>query len=246
MKVHAVSLGFKSRRIQDKTDNIYPFLYSSENPSSDRKLKTFGITTAVLALSAVCLTLFNLKRAKKLPQDIADIPNMEKGLNKLKQFHKTTEDIKTKFIYPLKSAALGEEDNKKLKSGLIFINENNNQTQQVISALSEHLEELEINVVNINKFPKRNQAVKEVFMEVERAEKLYSQEGKYTLINLGNLENLTSLKAVKSQKSKIEQLLENISSNEYKGVVWLAESSNIEGLPLFFNNLPVMITKIVD
>ena len=139
MKVHAISLGFKSNKIQDKADSIYPFLYSGNLPKNDRQLKNFGIVTGFLALSAVIVTLFNLKRAKKFPKDIVDIPNFEKGLNKLKECHKTIDDIKTKFIYPLKSTVLGGQKAKRFKSGLILINENNEQTQKLTSALCEHL-----------------------------------------------------------------------------------------------------------
>lgn len=247
MKVHAISFGFKSKRFQDKLENTNPFLYSGNIPQTDKQLKRFGITTAALALSAVCITLFNLKRAKKFPRDIVEIANMDKGLNKLTEFHQTTANVKSKFIYPLKSAVLGNEKVKHFKSGLIFINEDNKRTQKYVDAFVEHLNELEINVVNIaNSSGKRNTLVKDAFNKVQQAEKLYSDEGKYTVINLGNLQDLTSLKAVKSQKSKIEQLLEDISSGKYKGVIWIAKSDNIEALPLFFYNLPVMITKLVD
>lgn len=246
MKIQPVSLGFKGIKFQDNADNNYPFLYCGELPQTDKQLKKFGITTAALAFSAVCVTLFNLKRAKKFPQDIVELSNMDTGLNKLKEFHKTIADIKTKFIYPLKSSALSGEKAKRFKSGLILINENNEQTQVMMSALLEHLKELGINVVNLSGSTKRNELVKEVFKKVQQAEKLYNSEGKYTVINLDNLESLTLLKAVKSQKSRIEQLLEDISTDKYKGVLWIAKSSNIEALPLFFNNLPVMITKLVD
>lgn len=262
MKISAVSINsFKSRNINEQKDSNYPFLYSAARPQANTQIKNFGIVTGLLALTAVGVTLYNLKHSQKFPKDIVELPNMEKGLNKITDFHKTVNDLKTKFLYPLKCAIMsGEENPKKFKSGVIFINESNTPTEKVMSAFIEHLNELEIDTISINsidykssskgeKIPKelkRNEMVKEVFSLVKKSEQKYTDEGKYTVINLGNLEKLTRLKAVKSQKSNIEQLLEDISNNKYKGVLWVAESKNHEALPLFFNNLPVVITKLMD
>lgn len=262
MKVSAVSINsFKSRNINEQKDSNYPFLYSAAHPQANTQIKNFGIVTGLLALTAVGVTLYNLKHSQKFPKDIIELPNMEKGLNKITDFHKTVNDLKTKFLYPLKCAIMsGEENPKKFKSGVIFINESNTPTEKVMSAFIEHLNELEIDTVNINtlayktdtngkkylKELKRNEIVKDVFGKVQKAEQKFNSEGKYTVINLGSLENLTRLRAVKSQKSNIEQLLEDISNNKYKGVLWVAESKNHEALPLFFNNLPVVITKLMD
>lgn len=262
MKIQAVSItGFKSRNMSDRNDLNYPFLYSPAPSKSNQQIKNFGIVTGLLALTAVGVTLFNLKRAQKFPKDIIELPNMEKGLNKITDFHKTVNDLKSKFMYPLKCAIMsGQENPKKFKSGVIFINESKTPTEKVMSAFLEHLNELEIDTetvhtlgyktcsdgVKILRELKRNEIVKEVFSLVKRAEQKYIDEGKYTVINLGNLEKLTRLRAVKSQKSNIEQLLEDISNNKYKGVLWAAESTNHEAMPLFFNNLPVLITKLMD
>lgn len=261
MKVYPVSsLGFKSKNIKDRKDANSYYLYSASDTDLKPQNKRFGLIAGFLALSAVCATLYNIKHGKKLPKNIVELSDMKKGLNKINGFFKTTTDLKSNVIYPLKCAACGEKKVKNFKNGLILINENDEATEKMMKAFLEHIDELDIDTVTIKRYTykkneeghqtikklKRNEIVKEVFSQVEKAEEKYNSTGKYTVINLGNLEELTDLKAVKSQKSNIEQLLEDISSNKYKGVLWCAKSTNQEALPLFFYNLPVFITKLVD
>ena len=57
---------------------------------------------------------------------------------------------------------------------------------------------------------------------------------------------MTNLKVIKSQKSNFEAILENIDSKKFSGIVWAGWTTKTKNVPLFLNNLPILITKLVD
>ena len=57
---------------------------------------------------------------------------------------------------------------------------------------------------------------------------------------------MTDLKVIKSQKSNFEAMLENLDSRKFPGIVWAGWTTKTKNVPLFLNNLPRLMTKLVD
>lgn len=265
MKVLPVSFSFKGIQKRDNEINNYPFLYTA---NSHREMKKednyrFKAITASLAVIAVAVTLFNIKGRKKLPDSIVEIAEKNKGLNKLTKYEKTIKELKEKIIYPLKAVNLGDKNiskSQKLKSGLIITNNQKDGLEEITSALIEHLKELGIETKDINEITtrvnskgetvrrniRRNERIKWVYNQIQNAKKSYEEEGKYTVINLGDIGKLTDLKIIKSQKSNFEDMLSNLNGKTYPGVIWTGWTTKTNSVPLFYNDLPVLITKLID
>ena len=88
--------------------------------------------------------------------------------------------------------------------------------------------------------------IKSVYNELKRAQELYAKDGKYTIINLGDIAKMTDLKVIKSQKSNFEAMLENLDSKKFPGIIWAGWTTKTKDVPLFLNNLPILITKLVN
>lgn len=260
MKVLSVTFGKKksfNNPLQENHNSA--FLYT---PIIDQKVKEdngkkFKFLLGALALLAVSLTLLKMKGRKKLPESIAEVTNPEKGLNKLKGLDRTTEELKSKIVYPIKAVILGDKSSKKdLKSGLILADKNTVQMDEILCALNEHFEELGVKTVKIPKEIKRTKETGEVvtkkikknlinkllFSYIKEAEKSYKENGTHTVINLGNLSDYTDLRVMKSQISNFEEILQNKTA----GIIWTGWTNRTHSLPLFLSDLPVLITKILD
>lgn len=265
MKVEPVSLKFSGITKRDKPEINYSFLYTPDMARIESKhdVRKFKIGTGILALAAVLVTLFNLRGPKKLPENIVEITNLKKGLNRINDYPNTVEELKTKVLYPLQCAVKGNKQikySKKFKSGIILTGENDEILKNIMEAFAEHTKELGIDTVNIphtisrknthgktfTKNLKRNEINKIIFNELKKAKNKYDEQGKYTVINLGNISKLTDLKIIKSQKSNFEAMLENLNSKSYPGVVWSGWTTKSKSLPLFFSDLPILITKVAE
>lgn len=265
MKVLPVSFSFKGIQQRDNEINNYPFLYTAKPHNGLRKEDNnrFKAITASLALIAVAVTLINLKGRKKLPESIVELAEKSKGLNKLTKYEKTVSELKEKIIYPLKAINLGDNNiakSKKLKSGLIITNSHKDGLEELTSALMEHFKELGIETKDISEITtrinskgetvhrniRRNERIKWVYNQIQNAKKSFEEEGKYTVINLGDIGKLTDLKIIKSQKSNFEDMLSNLNGKTYPGVIWTGWTTKTNSVPLFYNDLPVLITKVMD
>lgn len=265
MKVQKVSFNFNGKVKKDRPELNYSFLYTADMARLESKhdAKKFKIGTAVLALCAVLITLFNLKGPKKLPENIVEITNLKKGLNKIQNFPNTVENLKKNILYPLQCALKGDKRitlSQKYKSGIILTGNKADNLKEITNALAEHTKELGINTVNIQhsitrenslgktftKKLKRNQINKNIYTELQKAKTKYNETGEYTVINLGNIDDLTNLEIIKSQKSNFEAMLENLNSKSFPGVVWAGWTTKTKSLPLFLSNLPILITKVID
>ncbi|CCY62160.1 unknown [Clostridium sp. CAG:967] len=265
MKVLPVSFSFKGIQQRDNEINNYPFLYTANSTREMRKEDNnrFKAITASLALIAVAITLINIKGRKKLPDNIVEIADKNKGLNKLSKYEKTVQELKEKIIYPLKAVNLGDKNvanSKKLKSGLIITHNQKEGLEEITCGLMEHLKELGIETKDINEITtrvnnkgekvhrniRRNERVKWVYNQIQNAKKSYEEEGKYTVINLGDIGKLTDLKIIKSQKSNFEDMLSNLNGKTYPGVIWTGWTTKTNSVPLFYNDLPVLITRLTD
>lgn len=263
MKVLPVSFG--TRKINNNTNNSYnaAFLYTPETDekfqgADGKKLKLLLGTAAILAVG---MTLFKLKGRKKFSENIVEITDKNKGLNKLTDLDRTVDELKTKIIYPLKAKILGDKNiEKSIKSGLIIADKDSDKLDEILQALTEHFKELGINTITIPKVIhktaqngeimekkiKKNALNKLLYSVIKGAEKTYKEKGTYTVVNLGNLNDFTDLRVIKSQKSNFEELLENLNGVKYPGVLWVSWTSRTNSLPLFLSDLPVLITKILD
>lgn len=67
MKVQAVSFAFTSSQVKNRQEENLPYFYTADIKPEQPKNKNHGIkvATAFLALSAVLITLFNIKGPKK-------------------------------------------------------------------------------------------------------------------------------------------------------------------------------------
>ena len=266
MKVEPVSFSFSAKKIQDTRDlNSYPFLYTGEfyKKDSQNMAKGFKITTAILALMAVGYTLVSLLGPKKLSNNIVEVADVKKGLNKIQHSKRTIAEIKNKVLYPLMSALKGDKNALKgsdFKSGLILTDSNNEKLLSLTNGFIDHVKELGINAVTIphtitrinskgktcTKTLKRNELNKLILNALKNARNNFNENKQYTVINIGDINKLTDLKVIKSQKSNFEALLENLNSKTCPGVIWAGWTNKTKSLPLFFNDLPILITKLVD
>lgn len=262
MKILPVSfVNFKSK--QNNSTNNYDLAYLYTMPETKKKdfLLQFKFLTALAAITAVAATLFNISGKKKFPYSVANISDVNKGLNKIKNNDKLIESLKTDFVYPIKAAILGDKKiqrTKEFKSALILTGKNNETLDNISNALCEHFNELNINTIEIphksTKFKdgeiissdlKRNEINKRVIKEIKNSQNAYKKDGTYTIMNLGNLDDLTDLKIVKSQKSKFEKLITNLSQNtENSGIIWIGWTDKQKDIPLFLSYLPILIKKV--
>lgn len=266
MKVDAVSFSFSGKHVKNKQEINLPYLYTvdlAKKQPTRKKDNGIKIATGFLALSAVLITLFNIKGPKRPPLNITDIADKTKGLNKIKGHEKNVNELKKKVLYPLLCAIKGDKQiayTKHFKSGVILTDKNGTNLSNITEAFIEHAKELGIRTVSIPHTGKRtnskgkvfehrlkrNELIKNVYSELKRAKELFQRDGKYTIINLGDIAKLTDLKVIKSQKSNFEAMLANLDNRKFPGVIWAGWTTKTKDVPLFFNDLPILITKLVD
>ncbi len=261
MNVLPVSLNFTSSKTIDNYDLSYLYQQEPKHKKNNNKLlQQYTLTTAALAVSAVMIALYNLGSKQKFHSNIVEVPDLAKGLNKIKEHEDFIEAIKRKFVYPIKAADLG--DNKIInsddyKTGMIITGNDRLELRRISDALKEHFEMLGIDTVFIkqsikkekdgqiySKRMKKNELVKKFFTEVEKAKEKYKNTGKYTIISLGRFEDFTSLKITKSTQSKIDDLIVKINQKDIPGVIWFAWTTESKSIPLYFNELPILVAKM--
>lgn len=258
MKVLPVSFTtFSSQNKYDKFNMSY--LYTLQERKNKNYLPHYALSTALAALTAVGVMLFNVSGKRRFPYSIAELSDVTKGLNKLKNNEKLVNDLKTDFVFPIKAHLLGDNsriNNKSMKLGLILTGKNDEKLSSILRALSEHFDELKIRTLSIphestrlkeekiisSKYNK-NELYKLLKKAVDKAQNLYKEEKEITVIDLGNIDDFTDLKIVKSQKSNFEELINELSNNSNKGVVWIGTTTKPKSLPLFFSYLPILIKK---
>lgn len=245
MKIQRISFGSYSNNQNfspvNSGENREFLFYPKKKEEANFKplvLKFLGSLAAI----AVGVTLYNLRR-NKVPLSVVDIQDKAKGLNTI-NFRRTALELKKKILYPIKT----ETTNKRgtFNSGLILSDTKDQPLKEVLAAFSEHAEALGIRTKeipdNLNKSDRR----KWVFNAIKEAENNYKETKQFTIINIGNLDNLVDLKIVKSKNSAIEDKLIEINKNVYSGIVWTAWTNNTKSIPMYYNNLPVLVTKLVD
>ena len=143
---------------------------------------------------------------------------------------------------------------------MIITNSHKDGLEELTSALMEHFKELGIETKDISEITtrinskgetvhrniRRNERIKWVYNQIQNAKKSFEEEGKYTVINLGDIGKLTDLKIIKSQKSNFEDMLSNLNGKTYQGAIWTGWTTKANSVPLFYNDLPVLITKLMD
>lgn len=263
MKILPVSLQtFKSK--PDKQYNKYDlhYLYTMSDTNNKSYAKHYMATTLTAALIAVGVMLFNISGRRRFPYSIAELNDMSKGLNKIKTNEKLINTLKTEFIHPIKSVAMGDKSMKKskdFKCGLVLTGEKSDELQNITEALTEHFKELDIRAVEIphiisrvkdgeviERKYQRSKLNKILLNEINNYAAMYKQDGKYTVINIGNMDDLADLKIVKSQNSNFEELLQQLSTDaENHGIIWVGWTDKQKAIPLFLSYLPVLIKKTV-
>ena len=244
MKVQRVSFGSNGNSAAPHTMTRAgnEFLYYPK-VKEEKKIKSIiWKTLGSLAAIAVGVTLFNLKRNKQ-PLSIVDIPGKTMGLNQI-NYRRTAKELKKKILYPIKAGITHKK--KDFHSGLILSDTKDKPLKEVLSAFCDHAYELDIRTKEIPQKLSKAERRKWVFNTIEEAQEHYKKTNQYTIINIGNLDNLIDLKIVKSKNSAIEDKLIEINKNVYSGIVWVAWTNNTKSIPMYYNNLTVLVTKLVD
>lgn len=255
MKVQAVS--FKTNIHNDELNNysnnaLNPFLYTQnpKNTKSDFKANSFKIVTALLAALAVGITLINIRGKNQFPKSIININGSDKGLNKITKYRKAVEDLKNEALYPLMATIKGDIGflrKNELKSGIIVGGKNVSESKKVIDAFCEHAKLLGIRCIdNMPAKLNKTERKKWVYNTLKSANKHYKTTKEYTVVNIGNINLLTDFKENKIKMSNIETFLKELDQNTYPGVLWIAQQGQNYSLPYYFNNMPVLITKLAD
>lgn len=228
-----------------------PFLYQSDPSIKMKDLDKRGlrITVSVLALAAVIGTLMKLRMKNIVPESVIELSDPNLGLNKLK-YKNMAKFLKKKVLYPIRAAMDGDEKfiyGDHLKSGLILKAPNAAEGKKTINALVEHARELGIYTMEIPSNLKKNGRIKWVYKAIEEAKNYHqTSNGDYTIINIGNISNLANLKISKTKFTNVEEKLREINKQSYPGVIWVSYTDAGNSLPYFYNNAPVLITKLVD
>ena len=258
MKILPVNVSFKSNLPADNYNEM--FLYRQKHPDKEKFIKRYSIATAILAASAVTVALLNIGRKKRFPDSIIEIADKTKGLNRIEDQERLINLIKSKFIYPIKSSQLGDNNiakSKYYKSGIVLTGKDSKELVNITNALSEHFKALEINTVPLKtvierkkdgeKYQRRlrkNELEKQLYKIFKTAKEKYNKYGEYTFINLGNIDAVTNLKIVKSTDSNVDKLLSDITSHDAPGIVWGGWTTQGTSLPLKFSELPVIVAKL--
>lgn len=254
MKINSVSTySFKSQ-LNNNTDRVSisnPFLYTlaPPNPKKEISNNSFGLFVGISALAAVAITLFNVRKKNLVPESAVELLDPTKGLNKIK-FSKTAEYLKKKFLYPIKATMEGDDKflySDKLKSGLILTSKSATEAKTATNALCEHAKAIGIYCMEIPPNLKRNCRIKWVYKALEEAQRYNKKSNNdFVLINIGNIGNLADQKIAKATNTKVEEKLRSINKHTYPGIIWTGWTDVPEAVPYFYNNAPVLITKLVD
>lgn len=243
MKVFRISFKQNNNSQTSPTNNRNEFLYY---PKQKEKSKitpmTFVKVLCGIAMTAVGITLYNLKK-NKIPMEIVDLAEKDLGLNKI-DYKRTAKELKQKILYPIKTGRTHK--NRNFNSGLILSDSEDKPLKEIIEALSEHAEKLGIMTNNLPDDLNKADRRKWIYNAIENAKEIYKKRKIYTIINIGNLDNLIDLKIVKPKKTTLEDRLIEINKNVYSGIVWTAWTNNTKSIPMYYNNLPVLVTKLVD
>lgn len=259
MKVSGITFGTNSAQTVKKTlpeehhprqlsEFAYlPRAHKDEELNSSRLKRFLGICAA----AAVLITLLRIKGRKKLPETITDLTDKTLGLNKI-QFKRTAQELKNGFLYPLKAHLEGDKSiikNKKLfKPGLILADSDVSSAKGVIDAFYEHANNLGIRCKRISECTSRTKEGKKKWVQdtIKEAQENFKKDGKLTLIDIGNMDNLINLQIHKKRNSNLENTLIEISKKSYSGVVWTSYTNRTRQIPMYYNNLPVLVTKLMD
>lgn len=224
-----------------------PKQHKDEELNGSRFKKFLGVCAA----AAVLITLLRIKGRKKLPESITDLTDKTLGLNKI-PFKRTAKELKDGFLYPLKAHLEGDKSiikNKKIfKSGLILADTRVSSSKSVIDAFYEHAHNLGIRCKRISECTSRNKEAKKKWVQdaINEAQESFKKDGKLTLIDIGNMDNLINLQIHKKRNSNLENTLIEISKKSYSGVVWTSYTDRTRQIPMYYNNLPVLVTKLMD
>ncbi len=257
MKLQRISFGLNNLNnpacaVNTNTESISRFAYlpkveSHEEFDGKMLKKVLGTCAAI----AVGITLFRINGRKKLPESITDIADKNLGLNKV-TYKRTANELKNKILYPLKAYLAGDKSiikNKKLfKSGVIIADTDISATKEVFDAFYEHADNLGIHCKRISECVsrKKENKMKWVKETIKEAQETFKKEGKMTLIDIGNMDNLINLQIFKKHNSNLENQLIEISKKSYSGVVWTAYTNRTKQIPMYYNELPVVVTKLMD
>lgn len=261
MRIEPVTFSFKSKYTADNYDSNFLYYRESKRRFSQEKLlHHYSFATAAIAVSAVLIALLRLGKRQKFPDNIVEISDLTKGLNKIKNQEKIIYEIKSKFIYPIKASSMGDikmADGLDFKNGIVITGNNKNQLEQITDALKEHFEYLDIDTAKVKsqisrekdgkaiiKNLKKNTIAKHVYNEIEKAKEKYKTTGRYTVINMGELDNITNVQITKSKNSKIDEQLLSLTNEKTPGIMWMAWTTETKTIPIYFKDLPILITKL--
>lgn len=246
-RVSSYSSSFRSGNFDTNKEVLYPFLYTANpnfKPKSAVKENKFNYVAGFLAL---CLALASLNKffgKSSIPKTVVELNRRNAGFNKIDFGQRTTELLKNKILYPMKSLLLGDRNvlNNDFKTGLIIADPDEAKLNNYVRAFIDHAESTGIHIEKI-KYPTKKQRIKEVHKALDKAIEYYKQTGECVIVNIGDLAKISNMKISKVESSSN---LEKRLAEMPKGILWTAWTTAGEKLPYFYNNIPTLSVKIVD
>lgn len=242
---HVKSFSFAKSRVEK--DPLPPFLYTPNpnyKPKSPVRDNKFNYVAGLLALGLALLSLNKFFGKSSIPKSVVEISRKNAGFNRLNFGQRTTELIKNKILYPMKSLLLGDCNvlNDDFKTGLIIADADEAKLNTYLRAFFDHAEAIGIHCEKL-RYPSKKQRIKEVHKALDKAIEYHNQTGGCVIVNIGDLAKISNLKVSKLESSSnLEKRLAEIP----KGVLWTAWTTAGDKLPYFYNNIPTLSVKIVD
>ncbi len=215
--------------------------YKPRSTIKENKIEYIG------GLIAIGLAIVSFKKffgKNTIPQSVVELMQKNAGLNKLDFGGRTSELLKEKILYPMKSILMGQKSllGTDIKTGLIISDKDPVKLNNYINAFLAHAKAIGIHTETL-KYPNKKQPLKEVHKALDNAIAHYMSTGECSIVNIGDLGKISNLKVCKMESaSNIEKRLADVP----KGVLWVARTTSGNCLPYFYNNLPTLSVKIVD
>lgn len=234
-----------SRQNSINTKFMYMPATHKDTAPSLGKIALYFLTAAA---AAVGITINNVGYMKKLPKNIVELADKNAGLNKINKYENIIESLKKHVLYPSMAILNKKEETlnpRKLKSGVILAGENAEELQKITDALIEHAKKLQIPTLTI-KGKNRAERAKWIYKNVKNANNHYNNTGAPTIIDLGDLSIIAEMQINKSKISKVESFISEINRKDNPGIIWVSWTDKSKSIPCFYNNIPVLISKLSE
>lgn len=220
------------------------YMYTTMPAKEPQKSHKWEYIGGLLAATVALMSLRMFRGRNTMPKNITDIADKNLGLNKITGASRTVKQLTNDILYPMKAVQMGDKAllSGDFKTGLIIADSNKEKAIELVDAFIEHAELKEIHCIKSKSNQKIN--IKTAKMLIDEAIKYNKETGSCVIVNIGNLANTSKLYASKTEE--VSMLEKRIANDIPKGVLWVAHTSKVRRLPYFYNNLPVLVARIID